>query len=238
MTDDHVLDDLAEYALESLEHPARGRVEAHVAGCPACARRLAEYRAVIGALPSALPPVAPPDDAWASIVAAARRQRVRVTPQRVMRALRWPALAALAASLLLWNVSLHRELARRAPGPAAGPEVEALSRRPGSIVILSGTGAPSASARIFLAVDGGGHLAISGLPPLTRDRTYQLWFVRDNAPPLAAATFGVDVSGRAWAKVVTPASLADVREITVTDEPAPGSPTPTGRPLLAGPGPR
>jgi anti-sigma-K factor RskA len=87
-------------------------------------------------------------------------------------------------------------------------------------------------------VDGGGHLAISGLPRLPRGRTYQLWFVRDGASPTAGVTFGVDPGGRAWAKVVVPPSLDDVREILVTEEPAPGSATPTGRPLLVAPAPR
>jgi anti-sigma-K factor RskA len=237
---DHVQDDLAGYALDSLETPERARVEAHLASCPACARRLHEYRAVAGLLPAALPPVAPPAEAWAAIwtaARAARRPEPRVPRARWVSAARWSAVGALVASLLIWNVGLHRELARRAPGPAPGPEVEALSRRPGRIVILAGAGAPRASARIFLAVDGGGHLAISGLPPLARDRTYQLWFVRSAAPPMAGTTFTVDSSGRAWAKVAVPPSLDDVREITVTDEPAPGSATPTGRPLLVAPGP-
>jgi len=237
VTDDHVLDDLAAYALGSLEASERARVETHVASCSMCAGRLGEYRAIAGALPVALPPVAPPAAAWDGIVTAARaHQRARVPRRRWLRAARWPAIAALAASLLLWNVSLHRELTRRSPGPAPGPDVEALSRRPGRIVILSGAGTPGASARIFLAVDGGGHLAISGLAPLPRERTYQLWFVRTGSPPVVGATFSVDASGRAWAKVTVP-SLADVREIIVTDEPAPGSAAPTGRPLLAAPSP-
>ena len=239
MTDDHVLDDLAGYALGSLEASERSRVEAHVAGCSTCAGRLREYRAVVGALPAALPPIAPPAEAWAAIVTAARAHhaRARVPRRGWLRAARWPALAALVASLLLWNVSLHRELTHRSPGPAPGPDVEALSRRPGRIVILRGADTPDASARIFLAVDGGGHLAISGLAPLPHARTYQLWFLRTGAPPAVGATFLVDARGRAWAKVTVPPSLADVREIVVTDEPAPGSAAPTGRPLLAASGP-
>jgi hypothetical protein len=148
------------------------------------------------------------------------------------RVARWPAAAALVALLLVWNVTLERELTRRAPGPAPGPEVEALSRRPGRIVILQGTGKPGASARIFVAVDGGGHLAVSGLASLPRERTYQLWFVRRDAPAVSGATFKVDSHGRAWAKVAVPASLEDVRTIVVTEEAAQGSVTPTGTHLL------
>jgi hypothetical protein len=49
---------------------------------------------------------------------------------------------------------------------------------------------------------------------------------------VSGSVFGVDASGRAWAKVTVPAPFDDVRAITVTEEPAPGSATPTGRPLL------
>jgi len=149
-----------------------------------------------------------------------------------LRLAKWPTVAAALAALLFWNVTLQRELVQRWPGPAPGPEVEALSRRPGRIVILTGTGQPGASARIFLAVDGGGHLAASGLPPLPRGRIYQLWFERTGSPVATGATFGVDAHGRAWVKVAVPGTLNDVHAIVITDEPAPGSATPTGMHLL------
>jgi anti-sigma-K factor RskA len=241
VTEEHesLIDNLAAYVLESLEGSEQARVETHVVTCASCARRVAEYRAVVGALPVGLDPVPAPPAAWVAIRAAARAHRRRAHRQSSttfvpgwLQALRWPALAALAGSLLFWNVMLQGELTRRAPGPAPGPEVEALSRRPGRVVILTGTGKPGASARIFVAVDGGGHLAISGLNPLPRERTYQLWFVRTEAPAVTGATFTVDSRGIAWVKVTVPVTLEGVREIVVTEEPAPGSIAPTGPHLL------
>jgi len=235
---ERIVDDLAAYVLESLGAEEYLRVEAHVRTCTTCAGLVAEYRAVVGMMPAGLEPATPPLSAWRAIRAAARGRRpARRFPSLVMlsnwfRVARWPAAAALVALLLVWNVTLERELTRRAPGPAPGPEVEALSRRPGRIVILQGTGKPGASARIFVAVDGGGHLAVSGLASLPRERTYQLWFVRRDAPAVSGATFKVDSHGRAWAKVAVPASLEDVRTIVVTEEAAQGSVTPTGTHLL------
>jgi anti-sigma factor RsiW len=234
---DRIIQNLAAYALGSLETQERDGVEAHLGTCASCAGVVAEYRAVVGLMPAGLEPVAPPEAAWSAIQAAARARRpAHRSPAPSMLAnwlhvARWPAVAVAVAMLLLWNVTLQRELTRRAPGPAPGPEVEALSRRPGRIVILQGTGKPGANARIFVAVDGGGHLAVSGLDALPRGRTYQLWFMRREAPPLAAATFRVDVTGRAWAKVAVPDTLHDVSAIVVTDEPTGGA-APTGRPLL------
>jgi anti-sigma-K factor RskA len=226
VTDDHVTDDLAAYVLESLDPPERTRVEVHVATCRACTQRLEEYQAVVGALPLALPPMIPPPEAWATIrsVAGARRGRVRS-----WRRVAWPAVTVLAASLMLWNVVLQRELIQY----RSGPQVEALARRPGRMVILLGTSQPGASARLFIASDGGhGHLAVAGLDPLPRDRVYQLWFVRTGAPAVSAAKFTVDDRRRAWVAVEPPTSLDDVAAITVTAETAPGSAAPTGAPQL------
>lgn len=240
MTAEHeqFVEDLAAYVLESLEAEEYRRVEAHVRTCTTCALLVAEYRAVVGMMPAGLEPATPPHSAWRAIRASARDRRParRWAPVTAMsnwlRAARWPAAAALVTLLVVWNVMLQRELTRRAPGPAPGPEVEALSRRPGRIVILQGIGKPGASARIFVAVDGGGHLAVSGLASLPPDRTYQLWFLRSGAPAVSGATFRADRYGRAWAKVGVPASLDDVSSIVVTEEPALGSVAPTGTRLL------
>lgn len=234
----HPTEHLAGYVLGALEGPEKIRVETHVATCATCASVLAQYRAVVSTLPMGLEPVTPPPEAWAAIRAEARRRRLpvlegagtRVRPN--WRWAMWPALTTLVASLLVWNVVLQRELTRRAPGPAPGPEVEALSRRPGRLVILAGTGQPAASARLFVAVDGGGHLAISGLTPLPRERTYQLWFIRIGASAVTGGTFRVDARGLAWVKATVPASLDEVSAIAVTEELAPGSVSPTGQHLL------
>lgn len=239
MTDEHPLEDLAAHALGSLESAERERVDAHVASCGGCAARLREFQGTVGALPLGLAPTPPPPEAWEAIRITARQrrahQKLRATPAAVagwLRLARWPAIAAAFAVLLVWNVTLQREFTRRAPGPAPGPEVEALSRRPGRIVILAGTGKPGASARLFVAVDGGGHLAVSGLSPLPRERTYQLWFVRTGSPAVTGATFGVDATGRAWVKVAVPASLDDVETIAITEEPSPQGSAPSGKHLL------
>jgi anti-sigma-K factor RskA len=240
VTDEHerIVDDLAAYVLESLEGFARARVEAHVATCATCARRLEEYRAVVGALPMGLTPVAPPPAAWVAIRAGARERRPRAQWRARMvllptwRRVMWPVLTGLVASLLVWNVVLQRELARY----SSGPQVEALARRPGRLVILTGTGTPGASGRLLVAVDGvHGHLAVAGLKPLPPERTYQLWFVRPDARPGTAGTFAVDERGRAWVAVAVPFPLDEARVIMVTEEPAPGGVAPTGSDLLNAP---
>ena len=232
---EHPTENLAAYVLGALEGPERIRVESHVATCTACASLLEEYRGVIGTLPLGLDPIQPPAEAWAAIRAEAARRRPRDPERASIKALpswrrvMWPVVAALAASLLVWNVVLQLELTRRPPGP----EVEALARRPGRLVILTGTGAPGASGRLLVAIDGHhGHLATAGLRPLTAGRTYQLWFVRPGVPTVTGGTFRVDPHGRAWASITVPVSLDEARVIAITEEPAPGSVAPTASYLL------
>lgn len=239
MIDEHPIDDLAAYALGSADATERASVETHIAACAACTDRLREYQGVVGTLPLGLAAVPAPPDGFDAIRDIVRKHRGRGAGRARppiwsywLRAARWPAVAAVLIGLIIWNVTLERELTRRAPGPAPGPEVEALSRRPGRIVILAGSGQPGASARIFVAVDGGGHLAVSGLAPLPRTRTYQLWFMKTESAAVSGATFGVDSSGHAWVKVAVPGSLDDVQAIVITDEPAPGGLAPTGKHLL------
>lgn len=234
--DEHVVDDLAAYALGSLETGEHARVEAHVATCASCASRLAEYRALVGTLPLALAPVAPPSGLWDTIRSEARRRQRRPPGWKRtaigggwFRAVRWLAAAAVGAWLVTWNVRLQSELTRY----GQGPQVEKLARRPARLVVLRGAAQPQASARIFAAVDGqSGHMAITGLPPLPAGRVYQLWFLPKAAAALTAATFTVDAEGRAWVVIKVPADLDDTRSLIVTEEAAPGNRAPTGPPLL------
>ncbi len=232
---EHPIENLAAYVLGALEGSEQIRVESHVATCTTCAGLLEQYRGVVGALPLGLDPVPPPAEAWAAIRAEAVRRRPRgrelasIKGLPSWRRLVWPVLTALAASLLVWNVVLQLELTRRPPGP----EVEALARRPGRLVILTGTGAPGASGRLLVAIDGHhGHLATAGLRPLPAERTYQLWFVRPGAPTVTGGAFRVDSRGRAWATITVPVPLDEARVIAITEEPAPGSTAPTGSYLL------
>jgi anti-sigma-K factor RskA len=232
---EHPIENLVAYVLGGLERPELIRVESHLATCMTCASLLEQYRGVVGTLPLGLDPLPPPAEAWAAIRQETVRRRSRGPEQTrskglpSWRRLMWPVFAALAATLLVWNVVLQLELTRR----PAGPEVEALARRPGRLVIFTGTGTPGASGRLLVAIDGHhGHLATAGLSLLPPERTYQLWFVRPGAPPLTGGTFKVDSRGRAWATITVPGALDEARLIAVTEEPTPGSVAPTGNYLL------
>jgi anti-sigma-K factor RskA len=101
------------------------------------------------------------------------------------------------------------------------------------MVALIGTGSPGATARLYVAEDGmRGELAIAGLPALPAGRVYQLWFARTGGSPVSGGVFRVDGRGEALAAVAVPVALEPARAVAVTEEPAPGSPAPTGPHLL------
>ncbi|WP_022878968.1 anti-sigma factor [Microbacterium sp. B19] len=117
--------------------------------------------------------------------------------------------------------------------------------RPASVVALEQiTSAPDAQSASTTMPDGGvvtAHwsastgqsvLVTDGMPALPTDRTYELWFVRDDTP-IAAGIFSTDATGKATAVLQGQFHSGDV--IAVTVEPAGGSPdgTPSSAPVVA-----
>ncbi len=71
----------------------------------------------------------------------------------------------------------------------------------------------------------------SNMPPLRAGRTYQLWLMRGRRPAIASGgIFAQDGS----LEVNDPMLLSDLRGLAVTEEPAGGSPGPTGHKILVG----
>jgi anti-sigma-K factor RskA len=72
-----------------------------------------------------------------------------------------------------------------------------------------------------------------GLPPLSPERTYQLWYIRAGSP-VSAGTFEVDAGGDATVEVGELPPQAEIDTWAVTVEPAGGVPAPTGAMVLRG----
>jgi Anti-sigma-K factor rskA len=86
-------------------------------------------------------------------------------------------------------------------------------------------------------IAAGGQMAFyaSQLPPLPPNRTYQLWLIRSNGQAIASAgTFTPDSSSHAVIQLRDPSRLSAVTSMAVTDEPAGGSPQPTGHKWMIG----
>jgi len=232
--------ELAAYAFDLLDAPGRARVEAHLRTCTECWEELAEYRAVIAVLPRVGLTERAPAGAWQTIEAGIRARdrgtHGALRPGRWFRVGGWqPALsAALAAAvigLIVWNATLQARVSDskvELPGLSAASQVV--------VVELVAAAAGGADGHVIMSQDRRqGGLVIGGLPELAADRSYQIWFVRADQTRVSAGTFGVDSLGQTVTLISVPQPVEGFGGVAITEEPGGGSPTPTGRDLLAGP---
>jgi len=256
MTCDARRDDILLYVADALDRDEREAVDAHLAsGCPRCAGHLAQASSVLGHLPLVLPPVEPPprlrERLMERVAADHKRGSVTPFPARGSWLVGWgrPAVtAALAAGLLYALVvlplrerqrSLDAELTAqrrtidelRGELLAARSAVDMLASRDLKLALLA-SGGPQSEAWGRLLRDERNRvwqLYAFGLEPLGPDRTYELWFITDDDRKIPAGTFDVDATGRGRHQVTVPHDLAGIVVAAVTDEPAGGSPQPTGQ---------
>jgi anti-sigma-K factor RskA len=225
----HPHDDLAVYAIDGLDGDERAAVEAHVATCAECQAELAIYRETLSL---AVEDEQPPPWLWDQIAADARAvppgagpatgpvDRVPPAgyepplhlqsrrPRRIIAAL--AAAAAVVVALLL--------------GPAIadrvgddGTEVVAEDLPVGTIAAEDGT----PIARIE-ADDNGSFVRFEQATPLTPDQAYQLWSL-DGPQPVSLGVLGTGTDDEV--RVSLPPSTT---QVAISEEPATGSPQPTG----------
>src|SRR5579884_1074607 len=121
-----------------------------------------------------------------------------------------------AAASAVWNIHLQQELDRRPPSYA-----------------MQGTG-PMAGARgSVTGVDSGQVtlVSFSALPSPPPGRVYEVWLVLESGRVVSAGAVRPDARGDAHVLVQRP--LSGVQVVSVTQEQAPGSSRPSGKPLMA-----
>lgn len=102
-----------------------------------------------------------------------------------------------------------------------------------TIASLTDTVGGGSSARLVRGADGHAVLAAQ-LPPLQSGRVYQLWLIQGQNAPVSAGTFTVDQQGHGLLTLAPAQQGLAADTIAVTDEPDPGSRSPTTKPLIAG----
>ena len=243
---DDILDLLVAYALDALEPEEVARVIAWLEEDRELRNTLAELRATANRLPYALADASPPPDLRQRVLERATK---RAEPQRqstpagpAQRARGWlVALGSLATAAVLiaaigWArlAGAEAELARMrtelATLQAEQRRVAEVMAQPEAVARLIGTN----GSGMFMRTPSGGVILATQLPPLQPGRVYQLWLIQGNNPPISGGTFTVDRQGHGLlALEPTPHALA-ADTIAVTDEPEPGSPSPTTAPLIIG----
>ena len=239
-TNEHVIDLIPGYALGCLNAVEISEVGEHLSNCRECQSAYQAYRQVVDDLYLAAPEAAPPPEVKERVMeklpaapsgkapsGAARRPWERRAARARLPAFPSWAFAGLLVTFVLglgnlWLWQRVRQLEDRAPTNFR-------------MVTLVGTeNTPSASGILVMDMDGDhGTLVTSGLPVLGPDRQYQLWVVRDDVRK-SAGVFSVSEEGYGALVVEADQPLYLASSFGVTEEPAGGSPGPTGLKVLGG----
>jgi anti-sigma-K factor RskA len=208
-----VCGDAAPFVLGAL-HPAEADAfRRHMISCVVCRDELAAFRQVADALPASAPVYPAPKELRRRVLAAAgarggpRRRALPTLPGLRPMVL---AVGALAVAVLV----AAGTLALRSEGSG------------GMRVVRANVG--SAELRM---VGNRGELVVRHLPVPATGQIYEVWTVRGAHVPSPTGTlFSVTTGGAA--DVGLPGDLRGVREVLVTREPAGGTLSPTGTPVI------
>jgi anti-sigma-K factor RskA len=228
----HPLDDLALYALDALDGDEVEELEAHLAVCASCRRELAAHEEALGALVEDGPPpalwdavqsqirsgAAPTNGAPLRPVGPAPANQDQSARRRGLRR-RLAVLAAAAAVVAVVGVGVGTQLGNDGNGSGTLAGVSTVA------VLADAHGADVARV---VTNDDGDVLVLEELPPLSTERTYQLWSI-DGPRPVSLGLLG---DGHDEAVPVT--LPAETAKLAISQEPAGGSTTPTGPVVASG----
>jgi anti-sigma factor RsiW len=223
---------LGAYALDAVDPDEARAIEEHLATCPRCRAELAAHLEVATLLGNTGSEA--PHGLWdriadqldeSTVVASSSALIARLPRQKRRMRFAMPALAAaavIAVVALSFQVAHLDHEVNHPPGTEAlAPAVDATLASAHSTVTLTSATTKHAGT-IIVGKDGTGYWISSDLPPLSAERTYQLWgLVHGRAVSLGL--LGADAQ-RYSAFRVQPGTS----RLMVTAEPEGGTPAPTG----------
>jgi hypothetical protein len=238
------------YVAGATDDAEAARVERLLAsGDPTAQAAYAEALAVVHAIPQALPTHSPSrrvrDQLMLRVLSSTQPPQGRDAARPTLR-LAWPAwiaggIAAVLALGVMWlwqaNERTRLELAMQVQEEiqtnriVASPHVK--------LAKLGAADLPdnevNPCARImFCPVSNQFQLRVFNLTPPPQGRVYELWLITPDGRKVASGTFLPDLSGSATHFFRAPEGV-DFNLAAITDEPAGGSPAPTGTIRLSGP---
>jgi anti-sigma-K factor RskA len=247
------------YALGAMDGEEMQALEAHLAGCAACTRKLAEARGRVSMLAGAATQVAPPSGAKERLMRRIHENAVSAgTPERLgaeSRSLfgRWwlrilaPAAIALAvATVVLWreDIRLDRELTEIRTAIKANEKkyqdarnmVDTLTASDTMTVALKPTkDMPDAKGSVKYNARLGMVAYATELPMPAADKSYQLWLVPTTGNPISVGVFRPDETGKNGLAMASVQAGTAPKAFAITLEPLGGMPQPTGSMVLLGP---
>jgi len=255
---------LAMQTLSALDGSDQRELQEHLETCAVCRLELTDWEATAAALAYVAAPIEPSAHLRERIMErirnddrVAQSEQTNVlgfSPRARLSSSRWPAFAAVAASIIfivlssaviiLWrqNSAARVELARISQELRL--QQQNLADENKIVQILTAPGARSSqlagtkdapNAHALLAVDrqsGRAVLMARGLPLTPSGKAYQLWFISSGQPPTPGRVFKTDAAGNASFEDQLPPSAVNASVFAVTLEPQAGVPAPTGKMYL------
>jgi len=245
-------EDLALYALGSLDGEDRASLEKHLEGCSGCAGELQLLRGDMALLALSASGPAPPLRARKRLLASITGEpRLRLVPQRRSwwATLPWLASAAMVlVAALLWrqNSSLRAEISQLRTSSAdqqaqleqARDVVATLTATDAlRVTLVAAKTAPQPQGKAIYVRDRASLIFLaSNFPALPAQKAYELWLIPAAGAPIPAGVFKPDARGSAT--VVNPPLPAgtEAKAFAITVEPDQGSATPTMPIVMVGAG--
>jgi anti-sigma-K factor RskA len=217
-------EDAAPYVLGALTEAEHEAFAAHLRSCASCREEVAALQLVANSLPSAVPPRRAPDRLRDRVISTVRSEAELRTAGSGQPSL----MRRRPARRLPWRLSFA-SLAATAAGVVIAVLLVGGGSGSSTRVIRAQVSAPAASATLRLS-SGRGTLVLAGMPKTPPGKVYEVWLKRSGSPQPTDALFTVSSAGTATVGV--PGSLAGVKAVLVTAEPAGGSRVPTSAPVI------
>ena len=245
-------EDLALYALGTLDGESRLALQKHLEGCAPCRRELEQLRGDMALLALSASGSHPPRHARRRLMdAIAREPRQAGVSKRHAWWTPIPYLAAATLALVavvFWrqNSSLRRQLSELRATSAqqqAGLEqarhtlATFTSAETMRVTLVAVKAPPQPQGKAFYLRSQGSLIFLANnLAPLPAHKAYELWLIPSTGAPIPAGVFKPDSRGSAT--VVNPPLPVGVEAKTfaITVEPEGGSVAPTSQPLMIGVG--
>ncbi|MCI0416342.1 anti-sigma factor [bacterium] len=241
------LESLPLYALGCLSGADKNELETHLnQGCDICEPELRMFQETGARLPYALPnsklPADLKDKIWSRIEAEPQPQPRKSSSTWAL--LSFAAVIVLAAIGTIWFLQLNEQLFQRERELGElqqlllqqRKEIDWLRDPSVQLALLTGMNpVPQAKGKMLWNPQASrGMFYVNLLPPLSAEKSYQLWVI-GNKGPVSAGVFYPNSQGSA---VVTISRIEGIAEgalqFAVTIEPRGGVPQPTGSMVLAG----
>ena len=248
-------EDLALYALGTLEGDEQVELEKHLKDCADCRQELEQLRGDAALLALSASGPAPPQPARGRLMNAVTREPRISLEQPSMRRMSWwsqmgwvAAAAAMVIAAVLWRTDARLSTRMASLQKEFNEQQIVLQRAQEVAATLTATDAlrvtivsprataqpqgraiyvPSRSSLIFLA---------NNMPALPAQRAYELWIIPNSGSPIAAGVFKPDAHGNATVVNSRLPQGVEAKTFAITVEPDTGSQLPTSTPIMLGTG--